>query len=119
MRCDRCTTCFKDVDELARHKQSHETSKTDDEATRSYNSTNHGLQESQDDNQRAPTINVAEGSNEEDRTQEGVVQGQRNDLTNDLANRATIDNYRDGNEWDVNPDQTPKQAKTIRPIPYV
>jgi hypothetical protein len=78
-----------------------------------------GLQESQDDNQRATTANVTDGSNEEARARRDVVEGQRNDRTNDLANRANIDDYRDNAEWEVNPNQTPKQAKTIRPIPSV
>lgn len=121
MQCDRCTTRFKDIDELARHKESHEASRAEDEAAHSDNpdARDQGLIESQGDNQRATTTNVANGSNEEARAERDVVEGQRNDRTNDLSNRSNIDDYRDDAEWEVNPDQTPKQAKTIRPIPHV
>jgi hypothetical protein len=121
IQCDRCATGFKDIDELARHKKSHEAGIMEDEAAHSDGSDtrNQGLQESQDDNQRATTANVTDGSNEEARARRDVVEGQRNDRTNDLANRANIDDYRDNAEWEVNPNQTPKQAKTIRPIPSV
>jgi hypothetical protein len=120
MQCDKCTTYFKDIDELERHKQSHEANQAEDESARSDDpdARNQGLQ-SQDDNQRATAANVADGSDKEAQAERDVVEGQRNDRTNDLANRANIGNYRDDAEWEVNPDQTPKQAKTIRPIPYV
>jgi hypothetical protein len=121
VQCDRCATGFKDQDELARHKQSHEASGTEDAGARSDNpdARNQGLQGSQEDNQKATTAGIADGSNEEARAERDVVEGQLNDRTNDLSNRANIDDYRDDAEWEVNPDQTPKQAKTIRPIPYV
>jgi len=121
LQCDRCATGFKGVDELARHKRSHEDNKTEDEPARSDNpdAKDRGLLETQDDNQIATTANVVHGSNEEAQAGRDVVEGQRNDRTNDLANRANIGNYRDDAEWEVNPNQTPKQAKTIRPIPYV
>jgi hypothetical protein len=121
IQCDECATGFKDLDELAKHKQSHGASVAEHEASRSDNpdAGNRGLQEGQIDNQRATTADVAEGSNEEARAERAVVEGQRNDRTNDLANRADAGNYRDDNECQINPDQTPKQTKTIRPIPYV
>jgi hypothetical protein len=121
IQCDSCATGFKDLDELARHKQSHDARIAEQEASRSDDpdSGSLGLQESQDDNQRETTADVTNGSNEEARAERAVVEGQRNDRTNDLANRADAGNYRDDNECEVNPDQTSKQTKTIRPIPYV
>jgi hypothetical protein len=82
-KCDKCSTTFENVDELARHKQSH----------------------------------PASGSIEEIESEE-LAEAQRNDNTNDLANLTQTENYRD-NFWEVNPDQTPKTAKTIRPIDSV
>jgi hypothetical protein len=53
------------------------------------------------------------------RTERDLAEGQRNDHTNALGNRATLYNHMDDSELEVNPDQTPKQAKTIQPIEYV
>jgi hypothetical protein len=60
-----------------------------------------------------PTNESTEGVESKDLAEE-----QRNDHANDLANRTQTENYR-GNFWEVNPDQTPKVAKTIRPIDSV
>jgi len=49
---------------------------------------------------------------------EDLAEEQRNDHANDLDNQTQTENYR-GNFWEVNPDQTPKLAKTIRPIDSV
>jgi len=90
-KCDTCSTTFGDIDELAIHKLSHGAS---------------------------GTPNMADGSFEEAES-EDLSEEQRNDRSNAISNRAELDNYRDDSECEVNPDQTPKQTKTIRPIDYV
>ncbi len=90
-KCDTCSTTFRDIDELARHKLLHAAS---------------------------GTPSMVDGSIEEAQSDD-LADAQRNDLSNDLSNRAELYNYRDGSECEVNPNQTPKTAKTIRPIDYV
>jgi hypothetical protein len=65
-----------------------------------------------------PTVKLDE-SDEEARSERYVVEGQRNARANAQANRAEMTADRNDSECEVNPDQTPKEPKTIRPIPYV
>jgi hypothetical protein len=67
----------------------------------------------------ATPLDATDGPMEEARDERDLVEGERNDLTNALANRATLYDHRDNSEWEVNPDQTPKPAKTIQPTEYV
>lgn len=119
--CDMCSASFRDEVELATHKKSHGANRIEDAVARSDtpDAGSQGPRESLGDNPGATAPNEADESTEEARAERDVVEGQRSDQTNDLANRANIGNYRDDSEWEVNPDQTPKPAKTIRPIPYV
>ena len=89
-KCDTCSTTFENVDELGKHKKSHLAS---------------------------GTPNMADASIEEIES-EDLAEEQRNDHANNLVNRILTEDHRD-NFWEVNPDQTPKQAKTIRPIDSV
>jgi len=100
-KCDACGMSLKDANELASHSRHHGTNevavKGDPGAT---------------------TTNAVTESNGEARNEREVAEGQRNDRTNALANRATLYNHRDNSEWEVNPDQTPKREKGIRPLEY-
>jgi hypothetical protein len=121
MKCDKCSTGFKEVGELAKHKLSHETGRMEDDVTQSDSPHigNHRPREGLSDILApAPPIRLDE-SNEEARSERELIEGQRSDRANAQSNRAEIYNYRDESEWEVNPNQTPKQANTIRPIPYV
>jgi len=90
-KCDTCSATFGDIDELTIHRMSHGESETS---------------------------SITDGSFEEAES-EDLSEAQRNDRSNAISNRAELDNYRDDSEMEVNPDQTPKQTKTIRPIDYV
>jgi hypothetical protein len=111
----------KDADALANDKQTHGASRTQDAAA-SFDYPDTGSQRPQkspDDNLGATTPNPSDESTEETETGREVAEEQGNDRANAEANRARLDSYRDDSEWEVNPDQTPKPAKTIRPIDYV
>ena len=121
IRCDRCSTGFKDVEELARHNQTHETGTVEDVLVRpdglhAGNGTpRQGLK---DILGPVPSIRL-DGSEEDARSERDLTEAQRNDLANAEANRAVADDYREDSEFEVNPDQTPERAKTIRPIDSV
>jgi len=119
--CDRCATGFRDVDELSRHKQSHDTGGIDERVTRpdALHIVSQMPREGLNDVLAPmPSIRLDESS-EEARSERDVTEGERNDLSNALSNRAEVPGYRDHTEWEVNPDQTPKQTKTIHPIDSV
>lgn len=116
-----CSAYFLDEVELSRHKQTHGTKNMEESVVQSA-APSIGSQEpqkSRSDKPEEKSFSVRDESTEEAREERGLVEGQRNDRTNALANRASIDNYRDHSEWEVNPDQTPKQTKRVQPIDYV
>jgi len=118
MERDKRSTSFEDVDELERHKQSHD-AETKEGAVVGSGTGSQRQGVSLLDSQTAKTPTAADGSTEEARSEREIAEGQRNDLTNALANRETLYDHRDNSEWEVNPNQTPKQTKAIRPINYV
>jgi len=67
---------------------------------------------------RATTPYAADESTGEARNERELAEGQRNDRTNALADRA-VAQPSDNSELEVNPDQTPKQEKAIRPVEHV
>ena len=119
--CDRCTTGFRDLDELMRHKQSHETGTIDDMVPRpddlhiDRQVPRVGLN---DVMAPMPSIRLDESS-EDARSERDVTEGERNDLSNEESNRSEPPDFRGDTEWQVNPDQTPRQTKTVRPIDSV
>jgi hypothetical protein len=121
IRCDRCSTGFKDVEELARHNQTHETGSVEDIVARpdglhAGNGTpRQGLK---DILGPVPSIRL-DGSEEDARSERDLTEAQRNDRANAEANRAVADDDREDSEFEVNPDQTPEGAKTIRPMDSV
>jgi hypothetical protein len=60
-----------------------------------------------------------DGSAKMPRSGRDPVESQRNDRANAQSNRTNVYDYRDDTQWQVNPDQTPKPTKTIRPIALV
>jgi hypothetical protein len=71
------------------------------------------------DSPGAATPITVDGSTEEVRSQRDLVEAQQNDRANAQSNRTNVYDYRDDTQWQVNPNQTPKPTKTIRPIPSV
>ena len=101
-KCEACGTSLKDANALASHRRSHGANEV---AVAS--------------NPGATTPNATDESKGEARNERELAEGQRNDRTNALANRATLYNHRDNSECEVNPDQTPRRGRTIRPGEHV